>query len=447
MQTIEVKVKGMAKAILVCTSVKHGKQYTSYMVSDYCEGKRKRWTFANPEEAKAKAREILAATATGQTDLLSMSGLKRPIQNALDLLAPTGVAIDRAASIFADAIKLVGPDEIVAACRYFREHRPGQLIPKPTGEVVDEFLARQKGRISARRLRTDTSYMTAFKATFGDCPLHEVQSLELSDFVDKRGWGKRTSNDFLNSVGALYKWAILRKWSAANPASSESIKRFKLKGGTIGIFTPDEGRKMLNGVDDSLKPFLAIWCLSGCRKEEASRLTWEQISAGLASGAIYLRADQTKTGEARSVPICDALRAWLMKYRKATGRVLPPRWQGRNEVHQMERLDEVSKYVARKTGTVWQDNGPRHTYATMHVALFRDPRATVKAMGTSLQKLEKHYMSRADTVTSDTAKEWFEIAPSTEPNIVPFTAPSSQSVPAPGPEAPAEAHQPVAVNT
>jgi hypothetical protein len=67
MQKIAIKVKGMAKSILVCTSFKLGKEYTSYMVADYCEGKRKRWIFADLEEAKGKAREIMEGHCpTGQ---------------------------------------------------------------------------------------------------------------------------------------------------------------------------------------------------------------------------------------------------------------------------------------------------------------------------------------------------------------------------------------------
>lgn len=68
---------------------------------------------------------------------------------------------------------------------------------------------------------------------------------------------------------------------------------------------PEHGRKLLNSVDECLRAFMALWSFSGLRKEEAGRISWEQVDAGFQSGAIYLRADQSKTGEARSLPITD----------------------------------------------------------------------------------------------------------------------------------------------
>jgi hypothetical protein len=58
--------------------------YTAYIVTDQTAERRKLWTFADLQDAKAKAYEIADVLAHSDPQLLSFSALKRPIQNALD---------------------------------------------------------------------------------------------------------------------------------------------------------------------------------------------------------------------------------------------------------------------------------------------------------------------------------------------------------------------------
>jgi hypothetical protein len=114
--------------------------------------------------------------------------------------------------------------------------------------------------------------LKAFTTKFGGRFLHEVTSLEISDWAAGQGWSKRTKNDALGTVSLLYGEAIDRSHVATNPARSEAVKREKLRGGSIGIFSPVEARKILHSIDECLRPFLALWMFGGARKEEASRI-------------------------------------------------------------------------------------------------------------------------------------------------------------------------------
>jgi hypothetical protein len=292
-------------------------------VTDYSsDKKRKLWTFADLETAKRKAKDIAEAKAAGQQSLLALAPQQLEIYAALEAVAPTGTRIDKAAMIFADAVKLVSADEILIACVAWRDNGDGkQFVPKLVKTAVMEFTIRKEGRISERRLRTNDSYLGAFKKSFGERNLHEVSTLEIAEWSSAKNWSRRTRNDALGTISLFYTDCIQRHYAINNPA--QAIKREKLRGANIGIFMPDQARKLLNSVDDCLRAFLALWMFSGARKEEASRITWEQVEAGLQSGSIHMRADQSKTGEARSLPVTDNLRAWLMAYRKPTGTVLP----------------------------------------------------------------------------------------------------------------------------
>jgi hypothetical protein len=86
----------------------------------------------------------------------------------------------------------------------------------------------------------------------------------------------------------------------------------------------------------------------------------------------------------------------------------------------MQALDDITKYISRKTGIVWRDNGPRHSFGTYHFKKFKDAGATVAAMGNSLAKFQRHYWNRSNTITEDVAREWFSILPDGAEKVVPL---------------------------
>jgi integrase len=268
-----------------------------------------------------------------------------------------------------------------------------------------------------RRRKTNASYLAQFVKAFGSRSLHEIESLEIHDWTRSKKYVTRTCNDMLNLISQLYKWSIIRHHALHNPAATDRLKRGKVKHGDIGIFSAEQARKLLYAISDELKPFVALWLFAGLRKEEIGRLTWEQVQQGMDSGNIYLSSSQSKTGEARAVPIADNLKCWLTRYRQRTGFVFPSRLRGKDEEHLLQRLDDLTGYLTRKLG-YWIHNAPRHSFATFHLALHKDPARTVSEMGTSLVKLQKHYWARAKNVTTEQAKEWFSIEPCEPNNVV-----------------------------
>jgi len=413
---IEVRRKNALVKIYTTQESKKGEVYVSYKVADHSQGDRKLWRFADLEKAKAKANEIADAINAGETEVLKWEqGLRLELRKALEAIQPTGLSIYPAASLFAQAVKILGSStDLLSACQYWRDHRPQKPITaKAVSACKDDYLARQT-RISKRRFRTVKSYLTSFAREFQTKNLHEVEVLELKDYVDKQDWSPKTRNEFLGAVGLLFKEAAIRNWVPANYNPAREVPREKLNGSTIDIFEPWEARQILSRLDPELIPFLSLWFFAGIRKEEISRLTWPQVNRGLRTGWIYLEASETKTGQPRSVPVEPNLKLWLAKYGKEIGKVLPPKWQG------MQQLDELTRYIARKTRVVWKDNGPRHSYATYAFKKCKDAGAVVSAMGTSLAKFEKHYWHKGQTVNEESAAEWFSISPDTSENVIPL---------------------------
>lgn len=352
-----------------CQQFKNGKLYAYYSVADTTSGKRKCRTFSDPQRAKEFADDLVLAVGEAP-ELLSLTPVKRHVQNALEQVAPLGLRIDDATRLLAEALKVVSPNELIDACLFWRDQRPVGFAVKKFDIAVEEFLAQQKADISLHRQKTNACYLGRFKVTFGPRNMHEISADEIDRTARDTGWSKSTRNDALNLICQLFEWGVMKRYVVENPATKDLIKRAKRQGGgQIGILAPSEARRIMNSIEDELKPFMALWLWSGCRKEEISKLSWAQVHAGIEANAIYLKADQTKTGKARSVPICVNLRQWLMAYRKANGRLLPEQWHGRDDKHQIQRLDDLTQHVSRMSELDWVSNGPRHSYATHHLKL------------------------------------------------------------------------------
>jgi integrase len=397
------------------TAAKNGVRYSGWEIRDYSTRKLVRHQRATLAEAKAKAKEVCECLATGKREVLEWDDQQRfSIRQALRHLEPSKTTIDRACAIFAEAAKIIPAEEIVAACRAWHDKRPNRrLVPKRVSEAVPEFLNRRVDKVSERRYRTDRSYLGMFQKAFAGRWLHEVTTLEIKDWAEAKGWKPKTKNDAIGLVRSLYGDAIDRGYAVENPAK---IKREPLGDTDVGIFTPGQAQRILNAVEDRLKPFFALLFFSGLRKEEASRLNVAQVREGLRSGSIYLNSSIAKTNRNRAIALPDNLKAWLTRYLPVDGPLLPKHWQT------MERLDELGSYAERKSGVKWVYNGPRHSFGTYHLRLYGDPAETVKQMGNSLVQLDGHYSSRAESVTREAAQEHFAIMPSLSAEVVPLPA-------------------------
>ena len=333
--------------------------YTSYAVAEFQDGKRRLHTFGSLEHAQEKARAVAKAITKGTQSLGTLSEVDHlRISEALTLTWETGMDdFVAGARLLRDACKLVGgPDQLLLACQYYVVNRPAvRITPKVVSEAVADYNSRRKGKLSARRARTETCYLRTFEEDFEGRNLHEITALELSDALDRKGWSAKTRNDFLGTLGLLFADAITRGWGSVNIA--KNVKRGRVIGGEVGIFTPAEAKALLSSLSWDLRPAIALWCFSGLRKEEIARLDWAEVNQGLASGAIYLPGRKAKTGLARSVPISSNLRNWLERYRKPCGQVLPEQWNGRD-------LDSLTRHLSRASGITWKDNAPRHSFAT-----------------------------------------------------------------------------------
>jgi len=110
------------------------------------------------------------------------------------------------------------------------------------------------------------------------------------------------------------------------------------------------------------------------------------------------------------VPLQPNLAAWLLPYKRMTGRVVPA-----GSRRKLARVREAAKLV------VWPTNGLRHSFASYRLAAIHDaPRVAMELGHTSPQMLFSTYR---EVVRPGEADRYWKIEPAAEAaNIVAFSA-------------------------
>ena len=431
-KNIEIKQGNVVVKIYVVPRIKDGRRYIEYKVADKSTGIRRLLAFSNETDARKKAAEIAEASATGQHSVLSLSPYEGEIRAAFEAL-PTHIRLGRAIDIIRACCQIVDPDEILAACRFWKENRPDKKFTrKRLEEAVEEYLGRQK-HLSGRRQRTLASYFNALIEKFGGKYLDEITTADLKAFIfGKEGWrAAKTRNEARAAIGLLYRDAQEQGHVAKGYDPTASIHLEKIKPGDAGISMPDQVRQILCSLEDDLALPMALWFFGGCRKENLVRIPISSLRLALKSGYLKIAAaEDLKTG-ARSVKLEDNLRAWiewyLLRHPEATGPVLATRYgEGR-------KIDNLTRKIACRSGVQWVDNAPRHSCITMWLARGENVQTVAKWAGNSLAQIQKHYWNRDEAITEDIAKDYFSVLPpnvdeNVMPQAHPEAVPESQSV-------------------
>jgi integrase len=393
-----------------------------FIIPDYTGGKRIRHVRKTEALAREKAKEICEILAKGKIEdraIISNNDLRYAIRKGMEAMAAVGMEIRQGSELLASALKIVPADELLLAVQFYSKNKPDKPLRRFTvNEGIADFKATH--RASVIREQSLSYYLELFARNFGNRVIADIDQNEIEKWFAGRKWSAKTYNDCLQMTSQFWKYAIKNQWAVKNPVTE--IKRLRIIAAPIKIYTPDVLRKQLSNLLQKvpdLVPVAVIGAFAGVRIREISRLDWTQLNEALQTGFIEMNGDQTKTGQPRYVPLSNNLKAWLLACRKESGPVFPHRWFEKTLKHQ-DRLNELGRYIQRRTKVKWQSNGWRHSFGTYHFKLHGDPHATIAAMGTSIAKLDRYYTSKAQIVTQTMAAEWFNIYPEPTGKILPL---------------------------
>jgi integrase len=207
-----------------------------------------------------------------------------------------------------------------------------------------------------------------------------------------------------------FNFAVKGGYAADNPA--KKTDKAKEHSGDIGILTVAQAARLLESATPDVLPYIVIGLFAGLRRAEIERLDWSEID--FESGLIKVTAENSKTAQKRFVTMQPNLREWLLPVRKHRGNVTP-----------CETFRQVFDQARIAAGIdEWPDNALRHSFASYHLAHFKNAASTALEMGHHDSRITfAHYR---ELVKPKEGELYWNIQPAVTEKIVPLVAQRSK---------------------
>lgn len=236
-------------------------------------------------------------------------------------------------------------------------------------DLVEELLeAKEKDGVSKRQLYNLKSRLERhFAAEFGDKLVATITTRDIDDWLRSLEVGPQTRNHYRAMLVMLFNFAMARGYAVENPAVAAA--KAKVIGVPPGILSVEQASALLVNAPTELVPYFAIGLFAGLRRTEIERLDWSEID--FESGLIEVKAEKAKTATRRLVTLQSNLREWLQPYHKLKGNVTPS-----------ENFRELFARARYAAGIMeWPENGLRHSFASYHLAAFKNAASTALELG------------------------------------------------------------------
>jgi integrase len=326
--------------------------HLKYVVNAREGGKRTRQFFETKREAETFAQQKNIELLNGGQEAATFpSALRIMAQNAVEQLRPfPGKTIS-------DAIK------------HYVDYLKANEKSCTATELVRELLkAKKADGAGERHLRDLKSRLAVFAEKFNGRMVATITSREIDDWLRSLPFRALTRNHYRAKVVLAFNFAVRNGYSASNPAMGAA--KAKVIGDAPGILTVAETARLLEAASRDVLPYIAIGAFAGLRRAELERLDWKRID--FESGLIEVTARSSKTAQRRLVAMQPNLREWLLPLRKHSGNVTPAR---------SVFVDAFAQARTQAGMTDWPENALRHSFASYHLAHFKNAGDTALQLG------------------------------------------------------------------
>lgn len=289
---------------------------------------------------------------------------------------------------------------ILEATEFFM--RQGLKVTKPVKvpALVEDFIwSRIELGRDARTIQTYRHVLRSLARCFPLKLAHDLTRDDIKAWRRSQGWSATTQNKAVGHVRGLYKWAISEKHAANDPCEGleqvtvmpEEIEVLSLKACEALLMTALKVPRFM--------PFLCLGLFRGMRRAEMERLRFEELN----EGTVIAAARKVKTRRRRVIEIPEIAKQWMTaagwtSEMMTTGPVAPA------------NLKEMWPRFWKLAGLpAWPHNGLRHTFASMHYAMFSDETALQAILGQqSADVLHTNYRALK---TKREAEKFWELMP------------------------------------
>jgi integrase len=347
--------------------------------------RRQRRTFADQREAKTFAELKKIERENHGSKAISMPELLRTLAIEADRrITPYGVSI-------------------LDAVDYYIKHHEMIAKSETAGNAFKAFMeARAHDGLRPRYLSDLRVQVGRFADTFADRPLAGIEAHEIDRYLRMRGVSPSTRNSISLRLGVFFEYAKSCGWVQTNPV--HGMAKAKVAPHPPGILTVEETARLLEAASEETLPFIALGAFAGIRSAELQRLEWKDIR--WEEKLIEVSALSSKTASRRFVKMQPNLLEWLAPYRTARGEIAPE-----NDLHRRLKRDQKRAGILH-----WPQNGLRHSFASYHMAHFRNAGDTALELGHTNSAITfKHYR---ELVTPGEAERFWRIAPAVEAETI-----------------------------
>lgn len=295
---------------------------------------------------------------------------------------------------------LKGSATLTAAAGFWLKHHPiGESVT--VRALADQWiLSLERQNCRTATLAERRQKLNRLCADLGDRPACSITAHDLQAWLDAKKLSPVTRDTYRRCYGALFQFGVKQNGVEYNPVTK--LDRVKIDEKMPAFFTADQTAAVMAEAEAArcnMVPYLAVQFFAGLRPGEAAGLTWGQID--VAERIIRVLPETSKVRQSRLVDIPNNLAVWLAQYRPhgvgdAT-RIAP---DTKRAIHfRRQRIAEVAKVE-------WIQDGPRHTFATMHFAEHQDAGKLAAQMGHvgGVDILYRHYRGLA--TAKEAAKFW-----------------------------------------
>ena len=391
--------KGSSVFIYKTPTTKNGKTYEGHTLIYTEGGKRKRRFVTKLTKARTTAKTIAQqlSQGTGHVQALSPSEIADYAAAMKILRQFPECSLASVCQQYSEAVLQLGSHGTLrdAVATHIRISESTKLPEIKVEDLISQFID-EKGKegLSDFYLVDIENKLNRFSSAFR-CYISSIQPEEISNWISKEATG-RNANNLRSSISTLFSFARDKGYLPRERIhAAKLVKKKKENSPPIGIYTPEEIRRILAATDKRFIPALAIAAFAGLRSSEIFRLEWESVK--LERGHISLDANKTKTATRRIVPILPVLSAWLKDHQKTMGRICP-------EYARLNNLTRQYASVCEKAGVAVKRNAFRHSFASYRLAQVESADKVALEMGNSPRKLFTNYR---ELVTKEEAEEWF----------------------------------------
>ena len=303
-----ISVKAGSSAVKIYRDRKRSGDY--FRLVFYLGGKRHRLNFNSLDAAKKEAAGKAAQLARGDMDALQLSGRDRLIYGrALDAIRATGVALDAAATEYAQAAKTLAGHSLLDAANFYMRHHANGVAGRMASEAIEDFRQAKRGAGRSSVYLKEIRYRLGSFAKAFNLEVRQLVAQDVADYLEGLKLHSRSFNNQLSMLRTFFRFCQARGWLSKHADLLSRVERRSATGSDIEIFTPGELRALLAAAPPHVATCLAIQAFAGVRTAELLRLTWHDLERRV--GYIEITAKQAKTAARRLIPISKNLADWL----------------------------------------------------------------------------------------------------------------------------------------